>query len=955
MPDPLGRIESLYHAARLRPPKERDAFLAEACAGDDALRREVESLLGEHAPTGGFLTSVVPRAPALAAGTCLGGYQIAGLIGAGGMGEVYKAHDGKLARDVAIKVLPKALAADPDRLVRLRHEARLLAALNHPNVAQIHGLEESDGIPALVMELVEGDTLADRIAKGPIPLDEALRVAGQLVDALEAAHTRGIVHRDLKPANIKLRADGTVKVLDFGLAKALIGGPEGPSSATTVSAAGTLPGMVLGTTAYMSPEQTRGSEVDTRTDVWAFGCILYEMLAGRSAFGSETRSDTIAAVLAQDPPWQALPQNVPASLSRVLHRCLQRDRSSRLADVRDARLDLVDALNEPPPASSSRSRIRPVERLAWLSALVLTALIGSAAVAHFASSPTSPISRAVTRALVDAPGLTITNGTNVALSPDGRRILYAGNGGTQLFVRRLDTFDPIPLVTANRRIEDPFVSPDGQWVGFFEGGALMKVPMSGGASIELAQIAGTAPRGATWPTDDSIVFATSSAASGLWLVPSSGGTPTALTQPDRSHGEAQHLWPERLPSGHAVLFTITSQTGNLDDAQIVALDLRTRQQHVVLRGGSHAQYSPSGHLIYTAAGALRAVSFDLPRLATRGTGTLVIPTLSTTSEGGSDFAIAGDGTMAYLGARAAEGLDALRTLTWVDRTGKEQPIAAPARAYVFPRLSPDGKRIALDIATGAARGIWIWDVVRATMTRLTLDSAVNRAMEWTRDGQRIVYTSNRSGFDNLWWQAADGSGHPEPLTTSPNVQFASGSTSDGRTLIFFERRANTGLDIMTIALDATRRVTALLATPSNEKNGIVSDDGHWMAYESDRSGRLEIYVRPFPNVDGGEWQVSVEGGTRPSWSRDGKELYFVALTRGTALMRVSVDVSGGSLHVGTPVTLFDGYAAINPNRTYDVAADGRFLMLKPVAQSHTAPNLVLVQHWDEELKVRVGS
>jgi serine/threonine-protein kinase len=953
MPDPLGRIESLYHAARTRPPEERDAFLTEACEGDDELRRQVESLLGAQATIDGSLGDAVPPA-ALASGARIGTYHVGALIGAGGMGEVYRARDSKLARDVAIKVLPSTLAADPDRLVRFRHEARLLAALNHPNVAQIHGLEESDGIDALVMELVEGDTLADRIAKGPVPLEEALHVAGQIVDALEAAHMLGIVHRDLKPANVKLRPDGVVKVLDFGLAKALNESPVDPSLDSTVSAVGrTRPGMVLGTAAYMSPEQARGLEVDTRTDVWALGCIVYETLVGRSAFGGVTVFDTIAGVLARDPEWQALPENTPASVRRLLRRCLQRDRSRRLADVRDARLELADASNEPLDAPSSPSRTWNVERLGWLSALVVTVLVAGAAVAHFTPSQTPVIPRAVTRTLVDLPNLATTNGTNVALSQDGRRIVYVGNGGRQLFVRALDALDPISLVTANQRIDGPFVSPDGQWVGFFEGGRLKKVPMSGGPAVELAPIASSGSRGATWTTDDAIVFATSSAADGLWLVSSSGGTPIALTHPDRSRGEAGHLWPERLPDGHTVLFTITSQTGDLDAAQIVALDVRTQQPHVVLRGGSHAQYSPSGHLIYTAAGALRAVAFDLSRLATRGTGTLVIPTLSTTSEGGSDFAVAGDGTLAYVSAPAADRIDAPRTLTWVDRTGKEQPLTAPPRGYIYPRLSPDGKRIALDSFSGSARGIWIWDLVRATMTRLTLDSAVNRAMEWTRDGQRIVYTSNRSGFDNLWWQAADGSGQSEPLTTSPNVQFASGTTPDGRALIFFEAHEKAGRDIMTVALDGTRRVASLLATPFDERNGIVSDDGHWLAYECNRSGRSEIYVRPFPNVAAGEWQVSVEGGTRPLWSHDGKELYYVALARGGALMRVPVDIIGGSLHGGTPVKLFDGYAAINPNRTYDVAPDGRFLMIKPVVQSQAAPNLVLVQHWDEELRVRV--
>jgi eukaryotic-like serine/threonine-protein kinase len=476
------------------------------------------------------------------------------------------------------------------------------------------------------------------------------------------------------------------------------------------------------------------------------------------------------------------------------------------------------------------------------------------------------------------------------------------------------------------------------------------VPMSGGAPITLTRIESTGARGATWATDNTIVVATNSVTSGLWLVPVAGGTATPLTRLDKARGEAQHLWPERLPGGRAVLFTITAQTGGRDAAQVAVVDLATRTQKVLLHGGSHAQYLSSGHLVYTAAGALWAVPFDLKHMEAHGTGALVVPRVRTTGEGGGDFAVADDGTLVYVDVPDANATDPPRTLTWVDRTGKEESIPAPPRGYIFPRVSPDGSRLALDLTAGPQRGVWIWDFQRRTLTPLTLDSALNRDPEWTRDGRRIIYTSNRGGVDNLWWQAADGTGTPELLAKSPNIQFATGSTPDGASLLFFERRPDTAADLLQLALDGSGRVTPLVQTPAVERNGIVSEDGHWLAYESDRSGRFEIYVRPFPKTNGGEWQISTDGGTRPLWARDGTELFYVALA-GNALMSAPVQVSGGSWHAGRPVKLFDGYVATNPNRTYDVGADGRFLMIKSSAPGPAGgPTLVVVQHWDEEIR-----
>jgi serine/threonine-protein kinase len=558
---------------------------------------------------------------------------------------------------------------------------------------------------------------------------------------------------------------------------------------------------------------------------------------------------------------------------------------------------------------------------------------------------------AVTRTEIAVPELLTlpANGPVFALSPDGARVVYVGNNGTQLFVRPLDSFDPPVPIVMGTRLHGPFVSPDGDWVGFFDGLTLEKVRITGGAPIKLVQIDATGSRGATWVTDDTIIMATDSVGTGLLAVPATaGGTATQLTRPDHKQGESQHLWPQRLPGGHAVLFTITSQTGGLAGAQIAVLDLRTRTWTSLLRGGSQAQYVASGHMVYAAGGTLRAVPFDVGRLKVRGADALVVPRLLTASTGGSDFAVAENGTLVY---REASGGSAPSTLVWVDRMHNEEPIAAPPRAYMMPRLSLDGTRLALDIRE-QENEIWIWDFRSPGLRQLTIDPSTNRVPEWTRDGQRIVFTSNRGGADNLWWQAANGTCAAEPLITRSGVQLASGTTPDGD-LVLFDRVPGKKAQLMLLALDGSRRLTPLLPTTSFERNGVVSPDGRWIAYESYRSdpSQSEIYVRPFPKTDAGYWKVSTGGGTRPLWARNGQELFYVGPPPNNTLMRVPVDASGISWHAGTPVKLLEGYAAISPSRTYDVAGDGRFIMIKPSAPDQTAaPSLKVVQHFDEELK-----
>ena len=905
---------------------------------------------------------------ALTNGTCLGWYEILAALGAGGMGEVYRARDTKLNRDVALKILPDAFARDDDRLARFTREAQTLASLNHPNIAAIYGIEESQHVRALVLELVEGEDLSLRIARGAIPLDEALPIAKQIAEALEAAHEQGIIHRDLKPANIKVRPDGTVKVLDFGLAKAME-----PASATSVNAMisptlsmhATQAGIILGTAAYMSPEQAAGKAVDKRSDLWAFGAVLMEMLTGRPVFSGETVSHVLAAVLRAEPDWTTLPAETPAPVRRLLRRCLEKDRKRRLDSAADARLEIDDALS-PIGEASSVSMQTPGSAwqrgLPWASAAALVTALAAVVVLWAPWRSAAP--PRVTRTTITTSGpaaLTITGiDRDLALSPDGTHVVYVGNNGTQLFVRALDALEPVVIVSGGD-VRGPFVSPDGQWVAFIDNTTtLRKVAITGGPPITLASL-NAIPRGATWAPDDTIIFATSDPATGLQRVSAAGGTPEVLTRPDYAQGEANHLWPEILPGGRAVLFTIMSQTGGLETAQVAVRDLRTGMHKVLLRGGSHGRYVASGlaspkpveggHLVYVAAGTLRAIAFDPNRLETRGTSVPVLPRLATTGAGAGDFAVAADGTLVYVDAPGSLAANA-RTLVWVDRTGKEEPVAAPPRAYAHPRLSPDGTRVALT-STDQENDVWVLDLRRARLTRLTLDPGQDFFPVWTRDGRRIIFTSNRGGQNNLWWQAADGTGTAERLTTSVNAQLVTGITPDGTAVVFFEVTPTMGRDLLQLALDGTRRVTTLLQTKFDERNGIVSPDGRWLAYESNSSGSFEIYVQPFPNVGGGQRQVSTAGGRQPLWARSGTELFYVG--GNGALLRVPVEASGTTWSAGTPMKLLEGRYVTGGTlgRMYDVSPDGqRFLMIKAPGPdpSATPPALVVVQHWDEELK-----
>jgi eukaryotic-like serine/threonine-protein kinase len=910
----------------------------------------------------------------LAAGSRLGPYEIQSAIGAGGMGEVYRARDTKLGRDVALKVLPDAFASDPERIARMHREAQLLAALNHPNIAAIHGFEDSGSVHALVLEFVDGETLSERIARGLIPLDEALPIAKQVAEALEAAHEQGIIHRDLKPGNIKIRPDGTVKVLDFGLAK--LNDPDGPNdpngpNALSMSPTITSPalvsgvGVLLGTAAYMAPEQAKGKPADKRSDIWAFGCVLFEMLTGKRAFGGDEVSETLASVLAREPDWTALPTTVAPAIRTLLRRCLDKDQRKRVGDIAVARFAIEEASALGAAAAAdeasmqsridaavaiARAQLRRAARMRRALVTVAAMLVGGLAVGAavwYATRPTPP--RVVQLAIPTTPGTALTiNGADrdLAITPDGSRVVYAGNSGTALFVRSLDVLEPVTLYTG--RPKAPFISPDGRWVGFVDNlNTLKKVAITGGPAVTVATLNNT--RGAVWLPDDTIVFTTGNP-SELRQVSAGGGPVTVLTHPDRAR--VGYAWPDVLPGGRTVLF---SSIGSDEGWEISVLDLQTHTQKVVVRGGSDAHFVASGHLIYASGDTLRAIAFDPMTLTTRGSPVPVVPEVVTTvaaagGGGGADAVVATDGTLAYVRGVSADA--AQRTLVWVDRQGRETPIGAPPRLYSYPRISPNGDRIVV-WGNDQEQDLWAWDLARLTLTRLTFTPSLDLYPVWTPDGQRLLFSSGLpgpGGGRNLFMQATDGTGAAERLTTSPNPQNASAVTPDGTRLLFSELTPQTGEDVMQVTLTGTHTVTPLVHTPATERNGIVSPDGHWVAYEANDSGSFEIYVRPYPDAVSGRWQVSTGGGTRPLWSRDGRELFYVSPT--SALMRVGVERAASWTATTPMMVLKEGSVTTpigNPGRTYDLAPDGqRFLVIKPVAAP--PPQLVVVQHFDEMLK-----
>ena len=913
---------------------------------------------------------------ALEVGSRLGHYDVTALIGEGGMGQVYQARDTTLDRDVALKVLPQAFTDDPDRLARFEREAKVLASLNHPNIGHIYGLEEArpsdpstdsrrtDGthpVRALVLELVEGPTLADRIAQGAIPLDEALPIARQIAEALEAAHEQGVIHRDLKPANIKVKDDGTVKVLDFGLAKALDPvvqdfSSEDPSQSPTLTAAATQMGVIMGTAAYMSPEQARGKTVDKRADIWAFGIVLFEMLTGRRAFEGEDVSLTLADVMRAEPKWEHLPEGLSSALHTYLKRCLQKDPRQRVRDIGDVRLAIEGAfeLSESRPTGAADAPVgdqltRRQRALPWVAGIAVGVLIAGLAAWTFTPQSLRPLGRFVVSTEPTVPLVVSRNGGDVAISPDGTRIVYVAGSldSSHLHVRPVDQLEGT-RISSEERVETPFVSPDSAWVGFYSPSddAWKKVSISGGPSVTLFESAARS-RGASWGPNDTIVFA-QAGNTGLFRISADGGEPVALTTPDAERGETRHYWPEFLPGGEAVLFEARSSRGS----EVTVFDLTTTEQTVLLLGRA-PHYTATGHLIYGVEDTLWAVPFDLDRREITGNPTRVLDGVMTKENDGTrtaNFGLSMDGSLVYVAGGSRTAIR--RTLVWVDRQGREEAIVAAPLAYSSPRLSPNGNRVAL-VVDDEGLDIWMWDFTRELLSPFTTDAAFDGLPLWTPAGDRLVFTSRRTGgVNSMFWKAADGSGTIERLVESPNIQNTLTITPDGMHLVFGE-----SADFHLLSLDDGRTSEPLLVTEVDIRNPHLSPNGQWMAYDSNPAGQFEVYVRSFPAVDEGPLQISNSGGSAPFWGPDGLELFYVT---SESLMRVPME-SGPAMTPGRPEALFALAPYLtNPvgagRRQVDIAPNGqRFLMIKKdsAADTSASPQLVLVQNWSQELLERV--
>ena len=914
---------------------------------------------------------------ALTLGTRLGPYDVTAQIGVGGMGEVYRATDTNLKRSVAIKVLPGSVASDAERLARFQREAEVLASLNHPNIAAIYGLERSAGMTALVLELVEGPTLADRIARGAIPVDEAVSIAKQIAEALEAAHERGIIHRDLKPANIKAHDDGTVKVLDFGLAKALAPEPRSgtaihlsQSPTITSPAAMTGAAMLLGTAAYMSPEQAKGRPADKRSDVWSFGCVLYEMLTGRRAFDGEDVTETIAAVVRDQPNWTLLPPDLPEQVRLLLKKCLEKERRARVSDIAVARFLLAESIPSTAASTASLWSRRRLLAIAAVTALGVAMAAGGGWVvgARFKSQPAPSPGRFVLAPPQEVPLFLQGFDRDIVISPDGSNIVYRSTtgsaGGSVFAVRGIN--DLTPRVLGGTGGRDPFMSPDGRWLGYFASGELRKMSMTGGPPITIATLARPL-RGVHWGVDDRIVFGVVDPTKGLQSIPASGGEPRALTTPAREKGELGHYYPFTMPDGKAVLFTIGSSPTTND---IAALDLETGRYKTLLRGGSAAVFVEPGYLVYARGATLQAVRFDPRRLEVSGESVPIIDQVMNTSVGNANFSVSRNGTLVYVAGGGALVQNVFpRSLVWVDRRGIETPIKAPTRPYGVARLSPDGTRVAVDIRSPES-DIWVWDLAHETLTPLNLHPAVDLAPVWTHDSRRIIWSSSRGGGNpNLYVQSADGTGPVERLTTNDFAQFATAVTPDGSRVILFSPNAASGIgslaavDMFMARIDSRGQpLVPLLQSPTQKLAAEVSPDGRWIAYQSDESGRHEVFVRPFPNVEAGRWQISTDGGTRPAWSRKGDELFY--LDGNDQLTAVRFQAGGTTFIPGKPAKVLNGkYVAGSTTRgyglrSYDVSPDGqRFLMLKETAGASTSaplPTMTVVINWIEEVKSRVA-
>ena len=910
-------------------------------------------------------------------GQKLGPFEVVAKLGEGGMGEVYRARDTRLDRDVALKFLPAAFAADPDRTARFEREAKTLAALNHPNIAAVYGLEQN----ALVMELVEGDDLSVVIGRSSpgadapgLRLNDALPIARQIADALEAAHEGGIVHRDLKPANVKVRPDGTVKVLDFGLAKALNVGADptqSPSTSPTLTARATQAGMIIGTAAYMAPEQARGRPVDRRADIWAFGVVFYEMLSGRRAFDGDDVSITLAGVLKEDVKWDALPADVPPALRTLMRRCLEKDPKRRLGWIGEARAILED------PAAATASAISvgtiaatpaPVWRraLPWsIAALALAAALGIWLASRAPDTAAQTPRKLLTDIGADA-SLGIAMGASAILSPDGTTLVFAAgkSGPSRLYVRRLDQLEAIPLPGTEGAMS-PFFSPSGDWIGFFTLTQLKKVAVTGGAAVPLCDTVNA--RGGTWLPDDTIVFSPSSAQNvRLVRVSSAGGKPVEFGTP--LEGAVSQRWPQALPNGTHILYSENAGTLGWDSANVVVAPISNGQPKVLIQGGYYARYvAPSprlapgatGHIVFLQQGTVFAAPFDLNTLAITGPQFPAFDALATNSaSGGAQYAVSAEGTLVFLPGSATGTLSG--PMSWMTKDGKITALRAAPTQWAEPRFSPDGNRVAVGLNDGKQIDIWLYDWNRDVATQLTFDPNRDRAPIWSPEGTRIVFSSDRAqpgGAYNLYMMNADGTGAVTRLTDSPSPQVAFSWHPSGRYIFFQEARPGTNNDLMVLPLEGDEKSgwkpgtsTVFLSTPENELYPRISPDGRWLAYFTATGTGTEVFVRPFPGP-GGMWRVSTDGGAFAQWSsKKSNELLYLHAPS-SRIMAVPYSVVGDSFRPEKPrVWSPGGYRGMGVLDPYAVHPDGTRVVVSVIASDSTLNKVVFFFNFADYLR-----
>ena len=878
---------------------------------------------------------------ALVSGARLGVYHVVECVGAGGMGEVYRGRDTRLNRDVALKTVLDLFSSDPERLARFKREAQLLASLSHSNIAAIYGFEELDGVQALVLEWVDGPTLADRIAQGPVPLDDALPMALQIAAALEAAHGQGIIHRDLKPANIKVRPDGTIKVLDFGLAKALapdVASPVATLSPTITSPAATRMGVIIGTAAYMSPEQARGKPVDKRTDIWAFGCVLYEMLTGKRAFDGDDVSDSLANILKTDPDWGGLPPETPTAVRRLLQRCLAKDPKRRFHDIADVRLDLA----EPEPGAAvaptvTRSRRTTLERIAWL--LVVSTLAGLLVLASRRTVPAP----AVTRFLVHPPPQTVFGSplalgsavaaTTGAISPNGTRLVFSAtdrSGKTQLWLQPLDSFTAQPLPGTDGGAF-PFWSPDSRVIGFFVSNRLRKIDRTGGSPQTICETSASSARGATWGTGGVIVFSSGNLGR-LYQVPAAGGAPIPIEDTTRGGLAGARFWPSFLPDGRHFLYIIRAPA-NVSGVYVRSIEPGEQPRRLVT-SDTNAVYA-SGGLLFTREGTLLRQGFDAARLTLTDEqpSAVVEPIARSLEYGLAAFSASANGVLAF-----RSGSDASTQFAWFDRNGRQLETVGPPGNYRAPALSPDEKRLVYTDVDG--RDLWLLDMARGTTSKFTSTPASEGAPVWSPDGTKIFYRSIQDGGVVL---EKDANGvAAEQIVFKGLIQGPMQVSPDGKELLYFlPPPGQLAQDIYVLPLTGEKKPKLIVQSPANEVEPQFSPDGKWLAYTSDETGRGEVYVQPYPPT-GERWKISTEGGRQALWRRDGKELYFVNEERKFFVVDI---IPGVKFDFGSPRFLFDMRANVfNVRNSYVPSRDGQRFLVNTIVDP-TEPPLSVIQNW----------